>query len=172
MGYIMADAKAKNWYQAGLSLLWALVLLTTPQLAAHATGPEDGPITDGVYPSLVVLTSFTTDTAGPRFVVQWQTETERHNAGFNLYRSNGDSQLSVKLNQVLIPSQAVGEDGASYEFVDASAVPGATYDYWLESVDLHGLASYLGTITITVPVPAPPASSRGMFRVFLPIMHN
>jgi hypothetical protein len=37
--------------------------------------------------------------------------------------------------------------GASYTFVDESVVAGVTYYYWLEDVDVFGLASVHGPIS-------------------------
>ena len=53
-----------------------------------------------------------------------------------------------------MPSQAPGSgQGAGYEFQDTDVVAGETYWYWLEDVDLGGVASMHGPVSVVFTVP-------------------
>jgi hypothetical protein len=49
-----------------------------------------------------------------------------------------------------MPQSPDSSAGSVYEFVDESVVPGATYWYWLEDVDVHGVATRHGPVSATV----------------------
>jgi hypothetical protein len=168
MKNVKAYIEAASLHQAGLSFLWIALLLLTPCLVAADAALPQGPVIDGVYLSEVTLDSFTATWAGSQVMVDWKTEVERYNAGFNLYRAVHDTHPFIRLNRALIPSQALGPGGAVYEFGDACGAAGTEYDYWLESVDIQGLPRYLGTISAQ-PAAGDPAASPGQpCRVLLP----
>jgi hypothetical protein len=123
--------------------------------------------TVGFYPSEVTLASFEAAVMADRVLLTWETEVERYVEGFDLYRvEHGDASF-VRLNQDLIPSTAPeGPAGASYGFVDTSAVTGTTYHYWIEYLDLNGLREECGYITVEVPLVRNTWSSH----VFLPLI--
>jgi hypothetical protein len=90
-------------------------------------------------PTAVTVSGFTARSLPGHVVIGWETASEINTVGFNIYRCVGEDGARTRLNEVLIPSQAVGGFfGASYQFVDASVEPGVTYTYWLEEVDLEG----------------------------------
>ena len=91
-------------------------------------------------------------------VVAWETASEDGNAGFNLYRSVSVDDRGAQLNPALIPSRAPGGQGASYDFLDATAVPGVGYYYTLEDVDLSGLRTAHGPVAFT------------LWRAYLPVL--
>ena len=85
-------------------------------------------------------------------IVEWTTETETDNAGFNLYRGatteEGEGACAsiptdsyVQVNNELIPAQGGAVSGASYAFPDSSAEPDKNYCYVLEDVELTGNTS-------------------------------
>jgi hypothetical protein len=158
---------------ASLSLLLGALLLSSPYLvAADATPTADGSGVEGVWFPVVTVESFTARWIGAKIVVEWKTEIETHNAGFNLYRIEPQSGVSLRLNTYLIPSRVPqGSSGTTYQFVDPGGVTGEQVNYWLESIDVQGLPSYVGMITVQAPGHAPPGWDPP-FRQFLPCINN
>ena len=157
---------AVRW--AGLALLIAaLVVLPTSSLQAQET------TVPGLAPDLakLYLAYQAGDTAAlvgepgvdpeaATIRVQWETSQEVDNLGFNLYRSGTRSGPKRKLNQEMIPSQVPpgSPGGAVYSWLDETAMTGATYYYWLESLDVSGQAALFG-----------PATAGGV-RIYLPLV--
>jgi uncharacterized repeat protein (TIGR01451 family) len=125
------------------------------------------------YPTAVELASFTVrNRVGASPLVEWETATELHNLGFNLYRTNSSNELpgqEQRLNDSLIPSQSPGDLwGASYVYPDETAVAGVTYYYWLEAIDDKGVADLYGPVSTadSVDTTTPSTSSP----IYLPIV--
>ena len=76
--------------------------------------------------------------------MQWTTESEIDNAGFNLYRSESADGEYIKINDSLIPAQGSSTQGASYEFIDTDVKNRKTYYYKLEDIDLNGVSTFHG----------------------------
>ncbi len=81
--------------------------------------------------------------------VEWQTTLEIKNAGFNVYRLEGnDTTAGSRVNAALVPSIAGG--GGAYSLEDTvTLAPGAIRSYWLENVDLNGNATAHAPVTVT-----------------------
>ena len=77
-------------------------------------------------------------------IVEWTTESEVNQAGFNLYRSENPQGPYVKLNDALIPASLDPIAGGSYVYTDTTAIGGATYYYKLEDVELDGTSTLHG----------------------------
>jgi hypothetical protein len=78
---------------------------------------------------------------GLTVIIQWETVSEADNLGFNLYREQARGPRT-QLNDGLIHNQMPGSPlGAVYTFVDETAIPGNTYYYSLEDVDVHGMTT-------------------------------
>ena len=93
----------------------------------------------------VELASFDATAQGNGVLLNWETANEIDNVGFNIYRAETQSGQMMKINPYLIASQNPGSTaGAAYSFLDESAMPGATYYYWLEDVDASGVATMQG----------------------------
>jgi hypothetical protein len=113
-------------------------------------------------PTAVTLAAFDAAPQGGSILISWETGTELDNLGFNLHRSEVADGERVRLNAALIPSQNSGSPlGASYQFVDETAEAGITYYYWLEAVDLYGVAKVHGPVS--APIPADQ-----IHRIFMP----
>jgi hypothetical protein len=169
MKHIETHIKATFSRQRILPFLWVVLLLTPHHLAvADAAPSQDGSIVEGVFLSQVVLTAFSATPTNGQVVVNWEAEPEIYNMGFNLYRTDHDTHLVTRLNSALIPSQVPeGATGAAYQFIDPSAPSGTGCDYWLESIDIQGLPTYLGKIP-----QVPDAAPLVLHRVFLPVIKN
>jgi hypothetical protein len=85
-------------------------------------------------------------------VIEWETVSEIHNLGFNLYRGVEPDPLGAMLNYV--PSQAPGSSqGAVYAYEDGTVQVDQTYYYWLEAVDLNGATALHGPVSVIVTQP-------------------
>jgi len=97
-------------------------------------------------PTAIDLSSFIATPKSSKIILQWRTETEIDNAGFNIYRSTDDKGEYEKINSALIPAQGSPAQGASYEFIDSGLKSGKTYYYKLEDIDSNGIATFHGPV--------------------------
>ena len=102
-----------------------------------------------VQPTLINLSSFTVKANNGRIKLEWITESEIDNVGFNLYRAESESGEFLKINAVLIPANGSSTQGAAYEFTDTNVQNRKTYYYKMEDMDLNGNASIHGPVSAT-----------------------
>ncbi len=118
-----------------------------------------GDFTGGTYPTAVDLVSFGAAPRANGVLLSWETASELDNVGFYLYRSTSFNSLGEQLNSSIIPSRAPGSgEGAYYEFLDLTALPGVAYYYTLEDVDASGGRTAHGPV------------SMALWRVYLPVV--
>ncbi|MEN8218853.1 MAG: Calx-beta domain-containing protein, partial [Pseudomonadota bacterium] len=78
-------------------------------------------------------------------IVEWQTATEFHNAGFHLWRATGESwkygdySTVIRLTEQLIAAQG---NSSVYTYIDTDVESGITYYYGLEDIDLNGQSTF------------------------------
>jgi uncharacterized repeat protein (TIGR01451 family) len=73
----------------------------------------------------------------PGLELTWQTGAEINSFGFALYRSEtGDRNARVRVTPEWI--SAKNSNGATYAFVDETALPGQRYTYWLTELERDG----------------------------------
>jgi hypothetical protein len=93
-------------------------------------------------PTAVTLTSFSAreDSASSpgRIRLSWETGNELNTAGFHVYRSEQAQGPYARINPQLIPASGDVAGGGKYYFDDSDIVPGRTYFYQLEEVELNG----------------------------------
>jgi CSLREA domain-containing protein len=94
--------------------------------------------------------------------LDWQTAVEIDSAGFNVYRAAAASGPYLRINPLLIPAVGMG-GGASYSYSDAPPGPGVYY-YQLEEVDVRGVSTFYGPVSVDVP-----SAER---RIYLPIFYR
>ncbi len=102
------------------------------------------------YPTLVELESLVADPGSKAVTLEWVTASELDNAGFNIYRADGQNGDFVKINGALIPARGNGVGGAAYAYRDTGLENGKSYYYQLEDIDLNG------NVTTHEPVRATP----------------
>jgi hypothetical protein len=117
--------------------------------------------TDNVPPpTLVELSSFSAAPGNGSVTLNWVTETEIDNAGFNILRATSENGEYVQINTSLIASKSGATQGASYQFIDNNVQNRKTYYYKLEDMDLNG------TSTMHGPKSATPMWILGIFGIF------
>lgn len=106
----------------------------------------------------VTLASFTAAGGDGQVLLEWETASEINNIGFNLWRSTSEAGSYARLNDSLIPSQAMGSViGAHYSYTDSDVSNGTTYYYKLESVATDGSSEVHGPIS-AIPGTQPTAT--------------
>jgi hypothetical protein len=108
-------------------------------------------------PTVIELSSFTAKASNGRVKLEWATESEFENAGFNIYRAEAVNGEYIQINDELIAAKGSPTKGAKYFFTDNIAINRKTYFYKLEDVDFYGVSTFHG------PVSATPRFVLGMF---------
>ena len=107
-------------------------------------------------PTAVVLLYFESTGLNGRVVIDWETASELHTIGFNLYRSLDESgPFTQKINERIIPAVGSSMFGASYSFTDQDVINGVPYFYMLEEVDYQGYTTRYGPVAATPEVESP-----------------
>ncbi len=93
----------------------------------------------------VELSTFTIFSSNRLVTIEWTTESETDNLGFNVYRglsvTDMEDETVIKLNAEIIPGAGTSSEPTDYVFTDDYRIEyGETYYYWLESVELGGYA--------------------------------
>ena len=106
-------------------------------------------------PLPVELSQFSAKFVKNEVVINWTTESELNNAGFNILRSTSPTQNFRPINPKLIQGAGTTGQRNTYQFIDKTAKPDVAYYYRLEDVDLAGTRGItttyrlLGAITPT-----------------------
>ncbi|MCF7920681.1 MAG: T9SS type A sorting domain-containing protein [Candidatus Cloacimonetes bacterium] len=105
----------------------------------------------GILP--VTLSSFTAVLTDGTPQLQWITQSEINNAGWNIFRSEtGLFEESVRINNEFISGAGTTSQPTDYAYLDEYEVTdGATYSYWLESIAFSGTSDNYGPITLKIP---------------------
>ncbi|KAA3662996.1 MAG: T9SS C-terminal target domain-containing protein, partial [Calditrichaeota bacterium] len=97
----------------------------------------------------VELTSFGGQSMENGVLLSWSTASESENLGFHIYRSQSPDKDFVKVTEELIPGEVNSTDGRSYHWTDVNVQPGMTYYYKLADINLDGMQTFHGPITVT-----------------------
>jgi len=100
-------------------------------------------------PTLIELSYFTALPQAGRVMLEWATESEIANAGFNIYRADSDNGEYVKINKQLIAAKGSAQQGAVYGFIDKNVKNRKTYYYQLEDIDLNGKSTFHEPVSAT-----------------------
>jgi Secretion system C-terminal sorting domain len=112
---------------------------------------------DGDHPLPVTLTFFTASYSKNSAVLNWITESETDNLGFNLYRSENENGFEnddyLQINSIFIDGMGTTSSPINYSFVDEyPTVEGHTYYYWLQSVSTANELELFGPVSIEIPI--------------------
>lgn len=131
-------------------------------------------ISDDNPPLPVTLSSFMANYSNNISTLSWTTQTETNNLGWNIYRGeNEDISDGFLINNDLIPGAGTTSQSTDYTFADESdLVPGATYFYWIESVDNSGTTDLFGPARLEIQqadddeIPPEMSEKRGLLQIY------
>jgi hypothetical protein len=104
------------------------------------------------YP--IELVAFKASTVENHVRLEWVTESETENLGFNIYRSNEIEGERIQVNQELIPGAVNSQSRQTYTYKDRTVDKNNFYYYWLADVSTQGHVSFHGPVeTKTFQVP-------------------
>ena len=81
-------------------------------------------------------------------VIQWTTESEMDNAGFNILRSQTKAGEFKVINAQLIPGAGTTAERNTYTWTDTTAKPNVAYYYQIEDVSFDGEHQTLATVRL------------------------
>ena len=81
-------------------------------------------------------------------VINWMTESEVDNAGFNILRSQTRTGEFKAINAQLIPGAGTTAERNTYTWTDTTAQPNVVYYYQIEDVSLGGERQTLATVRL------------------------
>ena len=98
----------------------------------------------------ISLATFTAKAAFRKVILQWKTETEIDNAGFNILRAETEDGQYAKINSDMILPKGKSIQGSGYTYIDKNVENGKAYFYKLEDIDLNGTSTEHGPVSATV----------------------
>ena len=101
------------------------------------------------FPTIIELSSFTVKAGNQKVTLNWVTEAELDNAGFNILRSTEEAGPYVQVNAGLILAKGSITGGAKYQFIDHSVQNREEYFYILEDIDNYGITTQHGPVSAT-----------------------
>ena len=81
-------------------------------------------------------------------VIQWTTQSEVDNAGFNILRSQTKTDGFKVVNAQLIPGAGTKAESTTYTWTDTTAKPNVVYYYQIEDVSFAGEHQTLATVRL------------------------
>ena len=99
-------------------------------------------------PAPVMLSHFSANRTSVGVVLEWVTQSELDNAGFNVMRSQTKEGQFVKVNPVLILGNGTTAERHTYAWTDTTTKPNVVYYYRIEEVSLSGDRQQLATVRL------------------------
>ena len=96
-------------------------------------------------PLPVELSHFSARLVEDKIVINWTTESELNNAGFNIYRSTARTGNFRLINTKLIKGAGTTGEKSTYQFIDTTAKLNVSYYYRIEDIDFGGKRERLAT---------------------------
>lgn len=100
-------------------------------------------------PLAVSLSYFSGHRVEAGVYLEWTTESEIENLGFNVYRSTAKDRENRRVNSALIEGHGTDGMSHSYSFLDSKAKNDQIYFYYIESVDFAGQKNRSRIIKVT-----------------------
>ena len=101
------------------------------------------------HPLPVQLSQFRPDlTETGTVLIQWMTESEIDNAGFNILRSQTKTGEFKVINPQMIPGAGTTAERNTYTWTDTTAKPNVVYYYQIEDVSFAGERQTLATVRL------------------------
>jgi hypothetical protein len=145
----------RGWTALPAVLLSLYLAALAPVQASGSCAPAaDAPCK--VRPDAATLGSFEAVPDSGSVTLVWETAAETNEAGFVIFRRHVRTGLTERLNRFLIPAQGTSSRGASYAFIDMTALNGVEYEYALEGWSLDG-RNEIHPSARSVPNPVNPA---------------
>ena len=117
--------------------------------AGNTANDDDDAVVLNNYPTAVELLYFRAEPDNQHIRLEWATAVEYDNFGFRLLRSQTEN-LADAVELTFVPGQGLGTvGGATYGFRDETIVVGQNYTYWLVDVDLDGVETLHGPVSLT-----------------------
>ena len=102
----------------------------------------------------VTLSHFRAEKTDVGVILEWTTESELDNAGFNILRSQSKRGPFVKVNPTLITGAGTTSERTAYAWQDTKAQPNVAYYYQIEDVSFSGNRQRLATVRMRGDVTA------------------
>ncbi|MCD4735973.1 MAG: T9SS type A sorting domain-containing protein [Bacteroidales bacterium] len=134
----------------------ALNTIDNTLIKTGQTGTEYILASSSVNPLPVNLSSFTATYIDGSSILNWTTQSETNNLGWNVYRGETETAFenntSIRLNNSgLIPGAGTTTEPTNYQFTDEyDVIVGQTYWYWLEAVEVDGFTTSYGPVGVTI----------------------
>lgn len=105
----------------------------------------------------VTLSSFSVIFSNNFPLLQWTTQSEANNFGYNIYRSESENGFEnndyIQINLNIIDGMGTCTIPTEYQFVDEfPVIEEITYWYWLESLSYDGDKEIFGPISLVIPI--------------------
>lgn len=126
-------------------------------LTAFLDGSQNQQIGPNDYSLPVELSFFGAQYKNSVIELNWTTESEVNNLGFNVYRSVDKAVNFVKINNILVRGAGTSSVQNRYSFTDNNVTPGHTYYYKLEAVDIKGKVSAFSPVSVITDISVLPA---------------
>jgi len=163
-GYAFNGAVSASGYQLGMAPFTGssyaggvLTIANIPVYLAKAPGTFEIILNGGDFDLPVELSSFSAVATAQMFVnLQWTTESETNNLGFNVFRSEDNNVANASQVNFGIIGGTNSTTTHNYNFVDSSVDPNTQYYYWLQMVNLDGSSSFSNFVMVTTQSPNTP----------------
>lgn len=104
-------------------------------------------------PLPVELSSFSAFVNGTSVILNWSTETEVGNYGFDVERKRQDEKSETWVKIGFVEGHGNSNSPKNYKFEDASP-PSGTLQYRLKQIDTDGKFAYSDVVNVEVGIPA------------------
>lgn len=131
------DLLTATYSTSGVSGNFSYITYTGFDFSAAKSSTEITLNTEDPLP--VILSQFSAIMVNSIPTINWLTQSETNNLGWNIYRSPSESfTQSVKINGEIIAGAGTTTHATRYVFKDNLDIENDVYYYWLESVDFSG----------------------------------